>query len=150
MLRQECGRDVIQVQLTENYRCSASILNVGTTILKDNKLRIPKALQPCARWADNRELCPPPLLINCDTYRHEASTIADEIQHILETSSGNIKPSDIVILYRWFSVGKIKTYWPLKKELESRRIPYSIIREHPFWESAVGQDMIAYLSLIHI
>ena len=147
-LRRHCGRDTNQVQLVDNYRCSACILDIGRTILKDNELRVPKALQPCARWADNGQLCPPPLLIQCDTYRHEASTIADEIQHILETSCGNIKPSDIAILYRWFTQGKNKTYWCLKKELESRRIPYTIMREHPFWESAVGQDMIAYLQVM--
>ena len=114
-LRQQCGRDATEVQLTENYRCSACILDIGRTILNDNELRVPKALQPCARWANNRELCPPPLLIKCDTYTHEAATIADEIQHILQTSAASIKPSDIIILYRWFTVSKAKTYWPLKK-----------------------------------
>jgi len=74
--------------------------------------------------------------------------MADEIQHILETSSGNIKPEDIVVLYRWFSVRGIKTYWPLQKELELRRIPYTIVRQHPFWESAIGQDMTAYLQVM--
>ena len=39
MLQRQCGRDTNQVQLIENYRSSACILDIGRTILTDNELR---------------------------------------------------------------------------------------------------------------
>ncbi len=155
LLKEHCGRNTHVVQLTENYRSSRSILEVGHEALMQNKRRAPKQLLPRAKWAHDEDLCSPPLICVCGHPDDEACAIADEIELLLGRAAeaesalakGDIQPQEIAVLFRCFNFQAAKAHHPLTEELARRQIPFYVVRDKPLWERAFALDLLAYLHI---
>ena len=147
LLRERCGQ-LRTIQLTDNYRSTRSILDVGRYFLAQNTRRVGKELRAKAAWAEGL-YGSPPLLIECGHPKDEAVAIVEEMQKLQRTVDKEFlyEPTDFAVLFRCFRIGSTCTYQPLVAELTKRCIPHYVIRDEPFWERSFAQDLLAYLDL---
>ena len=147
LLRDQC-KQLHALQLTDNYRSTRPILEVGHFVLAPNVRRMSKTLRAKAAWADGPDNTPP-LLIECGHPEDEAKAIADEIEKLRQNKEKQLlyEPSDMAVLFRCFRFGADRTHQPLVKELTKRCIPYHVVRDDPLWERSFALDLLAYLDL---
>jgi DNA helicase-2/ATP-dependent DNA helicase PcrA len=122
-------------KLEQNYRSTKTILAAAGGVIRNNTERKIKNL-----WTEN-DSGEPVTYFTGVTERDEADFIALEIARL--TSSGGMKPSDVVIFYRVNAQSRV-----IEEALVRRRIPYYVVGGVRFYEQRDIKDLLAYLRVI--
>ena len=127
--------DVKLVKLEQNYRSSASILEVANHVIKNNQGQIPKNL-----WTENEE-GEKIKLIRTMTDNEEGKFVADAIQE--NKLRNHFYNNDFAILYRTNAQSR-----SFEESLRRTGIPYKIYGGLIFYQRKEIKDYIAYLRII--
>ena len=127
--------DVRLVKLEQNYRSSASILEVANHVIKNNQGQIPKNL-----WTENEE-GEKIKLVRTMTDNEEGKFIADAIQE--NKLRNHFYNNDFAILYRTNAQSR-----SFEESLRRTGIPYKIYGGLSFYQRKEIKDYIAYLRII--
>ena len=127
--------DVKLVKLEQNYRSSASILEVANHVIKNNKGQIPKEL-----WTEN-ESGEQIKLVRTMTDNDEGKFVADAIQE--NKLRNHFLNNDFAILYRTNAQSR-----SFEESLRRTGIPYKIYGGLSFYQRKEVKDFIAYLRII--
>ena len=127
--------DVKLVKLEQNYRSSASILEVANHVIKNNQGQIPKNL-----WTENEE-GEKIKLIRTMTDNEEGKFVADAIQE--NKLRNHFYNNDFAILYRTNAHSR-----SFEESLRRTGIPYKIYGGLSFYQRKEIKDYIAYLRII--
>lgn len=123
------------IKLEENYRCTASILNVANALIKHNFGRREKTLRAHKQGGDSVSLIAMP------GDAEEAEYIVTDIESIRRTSKKSWE--DFAILFRANTQGRI-----LEQTMREHKIPYRVIGAQSFFDRREVKDLIAYLNLM--
>jgi DNA helicase-2/ATP-dependent DNA helicase PcrA len=121
------------IKLEQNYRSTRTILEVASSVIRNNEMRKGKTLWTAEDGGDKVKL----FLV--DSAEAEAIAITERIEQ--NRLSGNLK--DVVILYRTNAQSR-----PFEEQLGRRRIPYQIVGGISFYQRKEIKDIVAYLKLI--
>ncbi len=127
--------DVKLVKLEQNYRSSASILEVANHVIKNNQGQIPKNL-----WTENEE-GEKIKLVRTMTDNEEGKFVADAIQE--NKLRNHLYNNDFAILYRTNAQSR-----SFEESLRRTGIPYKIYGGLSFYQRKEIKDYIAYLRII--
>ena len=127
--------DVKLVKLEQNYRSSASILEVANHVIKNNQGQIPKNL-----WTENEE-GEKIKLVRTMTDNEEGKFVADAIQE--NKLRNHFYNNDFAILYRTNAQSR-----SFEESLRRTDIPYKIYGGLSFYQRKEIKDYIAYLRII--
>lgn len=127
--------DVKLVKLEQNYRSSASILEVANHVIKNNQGQIPKNL-----WTEN-EVGEKIKLVRTMTDNEEGKFVADAIQE--NKLRNHFYNNDFAILYRTNAQSR-----SFEESLRRTGIPYKIYGGLSFYQRKEIKDYIAYLRII--
>ena len=127
--------DVKLVKLEQNYRSSASILEVANHVIKNNQGQIPKNL-----WTENEE-GEKIKLVRTMTDNEEGKFVADAIQE--NKLRNHFYNNDFAILYRTNAQSR-----SFEESLRRTGIPYKIYGGLSFYQRKEIKDYIAYLRII--
>ena len=126
--------DAEEVQLNENYRSSAPILEVANAVMDGARERLPRRLRAM------REGGAPPVL-------HEAYNESDEAEYVAQRlergmRDGSLRASEAAVLYRTNAQSRA-----VEESLLHRGIPYRVVGGARFYDRREVRDLIAYLRL---
>ena len=127
--------DVKLVKLEQNYRSSASILEVANHVIKNNQGQIPKNL-----WTEN-EVGEKIKLVRTMTDNEEGKFVADAIQE--NKLRNHFYNNDFAILYRTNAQSR-----SFEESLRRTGIPYKIYGGLSFYQRKEIKDYLAYLRII--
>jgi len=123
------------IKLEENYRSTATILEVANSIIANNTERIDKTLR-CNRGQGGK--------VNC----YEAQDEIDEAYYCAEeikrSKARDKRYSDHVVLYRTNSQSRA-----IEEILVRSHIPYVVVGGTRFYDRQEIKDMLAYMKLIY-
>ena len=119
-------------KLEQNYRSSANILGVASSVIRNNAKRMEKTI-----WTDN-EPGDKVTLLELDDEILEAAWVARRIRETVK-----FKPGETAIFYRTNSQSRV-----LEDELRRHRIPYLIVGGIRFYERKEVKDLLAYLRVL--
>ncbi|MGH7540710.1 MAG: ATP-dependent helicase, partial [Gemmatimonadota bacterium] len=120
------------VRLEENYRSTASILEVANAVIACNVDRKPKRLRT------EREGGEPIVVVRAADERREASWVAGTIERL----GGRAAYGDCAVLYRTNAQSRA-----FEEAFGRARIPYRIVGGVPFYQRREIRDVLAYLRL---
>jgi DNA helicase-2/ATP-dependent DNA helicase PcrA len=121
------------VRLEQNYRSTASILEVANAVIERNVDRKPKRLRT------EREHGDPIRVVRCGDERREASWVAGEIEAV----RGRYGFEGCAVLYRTNAQSRA-----FEEAFRRATVPYRIIGGVPFYDRREIKDILAYLRLI--
>jgi DNA helicase-2/ATP-dependent DNA helicase PcrA len=119
-------------KLEQNYRSSANILGVASSVIRNNKQRMDKTI-----WTAN-EPGEKIALMELDDEILEAAWVARRIRE-----QDKFKPGEIAVFYRTNAQSRV-----LEDELRRQRIPYLIVGGIRFYERKEVKDLMAYLRVL--
>jgi DNA helicase-2/ATP-dependent DNA helicase PcrA len=123
------------IKLEENYRSTATILDVANSIIANNSERIDKVLR-CNRGKGGKVQC------------FEAQDEIDEAYYVVEElkrlNARGRALKEVVILYRTNAQSRA-----LEEVLVRNHIPYIMVGGKRFYERQEIKDVLAYLKLIY-
>ena len=119
-------------KLEQNYRSSANILGVASSVIRNNKQRMEKTI-----WTAN-EPGEKIAMLELDDEIVEAAWVARRIKE-----QDSFKPGETAIFYRTNAQSRI-----LEDELRRQRIPYLIVGGIRFYERKEVKDLMAYLRVL--
>jgi DNA helicase-2/ATP-dependent DNA helicase PcrA len=120
------------VRLEQNYRSTASILQVANAVISCNIARKPKRLHT------EREAGDPILVVRTPNERREADWVAGQLGSL----ANRYGLGDCAVLYRTNAQSRA-----FEEALRKTRFPYRIVGGVPFYERREIKDVIAYLRL---
>jgi DNA helicase II / ATP-dependent DNA helicase PcrA len=123
------------ITLERNYRSTQAILEAANSVIRHNRARKPKDLVTA-----NGPGVPVRLVI-CETGRHEAETIAQQIREAV--ADGRRAYRDFAVFLRINALTRA-----LEAAFVSQRIPFQIVRGLAFYERKENKDVLAYLRLL--
>jgi len=123
------------IKLEENYRSTATILEVANSIIANNTERLEKVLR-C-----NRSEGAKGQVYEASDEIDEAYYVAEEIKRL---KARGRSLSDIVILYRTNAQSRA-----IEEILVREHIPYTLVGGTRFYERQEIKDVLAYLKLIY-
>lgn len=127
--------DARLIRLEENYRSTASILELANRLIRFNRTRHPKQLKPTGQAG-----APPRVIVHAD----EETEAVDTVFEIAETlRQGKLRPRDVAILFRTNEQPR-----PFEVELRKLRVPYVLVGGTSFFDRKEVQDVLAYLRLL--
>jgi DNA helicase II / ATP-dependent DNA helicase PcrA len=109
-------KDVIVVNLEENYRSSTWILKLSLAVIEQDSMRFAKTLLGTKSWGMQ------PVLRTLVDVHVEARWIAREIKRIIALTGGMVKERDITILVRTASLTR-----PIESGLASAGLRYRMV-----------------------
>lgn len=121
------------VRLVRNYRSTKSILDIANHLIKNNKQRHEKVLEP-GQFNDKESK---PEVFVYENEQEEAEEIMQQIHYFVREG---FEYSDIAILYRSNSQGGL-----LEGLLRQSKIPYSLTGGSAFFDRKEVKDVLAYL-----
>ena len=121
------------VRLVRNYRSTKSILDIANHLIKNNKQRHEKVLEP--GQLSEAELKPEVFVY--ENEQEEAEEIMQQIHYFVREG---FEYNDIAILYRSNSQGGL-----LEGLLRQAQIPYSLTGGSAFFDRKEVKDVLAYL-----
>jgi DNA helicase-2/ATP-dependent DNA helicase PcrA len=119
-------------KLEQNYRSTANILAVASSVIKNNRERMDKTI-----WTDN-EPGEKITLMELDDEMTEASWVSRRI-----LNDEVYGPGGTAIFYRTNAQSRL-----IEDELRRRQIPYLIVGGTRFYERKEVKDLLAYLRLL--
>jgi DNA helicase-2/ATP-dependent DNA helicase PcrA len=119
-------------KLEQNYRSTANILGVASSVIRNNSKRMEKTI-----WTANPD-GEKVTLLELDDEILEAAWVARRIRE-----ESKFKPGDTAIFYRTNSQSRV-----LEDELRRHRIPYLIVGGIRFYERKEVKDLLAYLRVL--
>lgn len=129
--------DTVVINLEENYRSCAAILNLAQDVIEQDTDRPDKKLKATHCYGTL------PVFRKLPNAYEEAMWIATEIKRIMAMTAGLVQYSDIAILLR-------SAFLSLKieKELTKDAIPYRMVGGHKFFERVEIRVLLGYLRSI--
>ena len=126
-------------KLEQNYRSTANILGVASSVIRNNKQRMEKTI-----WTAN-EPGEKINMLELDDEIMEAAWVARRIrdQDSLAPGAERFKPGETAIFYRTNAQSRI-----LEDEMRRQRIPYLIVGGIRFYERKEVKDLMAYLRVL--
>jgi DNA helicase-2/ATP-dependent DNA helicase PcrA len=122
-------------KLEQNYRSTANILSLASSVVKNNVLRTDKTLW--TRKADGERI----QVFECADDREEARIIAQTIKTRIRKEKR--KFSDFAILYRTNAQSRV-----LEDALRLQTLPYVIVGGLRFYERKEIKDILAYMKAV--
>lgn len=122
------------VNLSENYRSHANILDAANALISNNTLRYEKQLKT------NLGPGPKIKIYRADTDRMEADFVTKQI---LQHYDQGVPLKDMVVFYRTNAQSRV-----FEDRLLNRRIPYVIIGGLSFYQRREIKDILAWLRII--
>ncbi len=122
-------------KLEQNYRSTPNILQVASSVVKNNVMRKDKTL-----WTNKTEGDPVHVL-ECTDDREEARLIAHTIKEHIRKHKRAF--SDFAILYRTNAQSRV-----LEDALRHQTVPYVIVGGLRFYERKEIKDILAYLKVL--
>ncbi|MBS3791218.1 UvrD-helicase domain-containing protein [Candidatus Bipolaricaulota bacterium] len=122
------------VHLSKNYRSKKPILRAANAIIKNNKLRKQKKMEP--ERGEGKSLA----VYNASDEEDEAEFLVRQIKRLRENG---VELGEISVLYRVNPLSR-----GIEKKLVKRNIPYEIVRGTRFYERKEVKDVLAYLRVI--
>ena len=119
-------------KLEQNYRSTANILAVASSVIRNNRERMDKTI-----WTEN-EPGEKITLMELDDEMAEATWVARRIQ-----ADEVYGPGGTAVFYRTNAQSRL-----LEDELRRRQIPYLIVGGTRFYERKEVKDLLAYLRLV--
>ena len=116
-------------KLEQNYRSTANILGVASSVIRNNKNRMDKTI-----WTSN-EAGSKITMLELDDEILEAAWVARRIRE-----DDRFKPGDTAVFYRTNAQSRV-----MEDELRRQRIPYLIVGGIRFYERKEVKDLMAYL-----
>lgn len=123
------------VELVDNYRSTASIIEVANNLIKFNQTRHEKEL--CAARPGGL----PPKIVQYANETKEAAETVLEIRNRMEQDGR--EPRDFAILFRTKEQPRA-----FETELRKHKLPYVLIGGMSFFDRKEVQDVVAYLRLL--
>ncbi len=127
--------DARTVRLEMNYRSTSAILELANCLIKYNRVRHDKTLQP-ARPGGER-----PRIMQYEDEAKEASETIADIRSKLKRPG--MEPRDIAILFRTNEQPRV-----FEQELRKAKLPYVILGSQSFFDRKEVRDLLAYLKAI--
>lgn len=128
-------KDARLVKLEENYRSTATILEVANSIIVNNTERMEKVLR-CNRGQGGKVKC------------YAASDEIDEaffvVEELKRLAAREIKLSDSCLLYRTNSMSRA-----IEEVLVRSHVPYTMVGSTRFYDRMEIKDVVAYLKLVY-
>lgn len=128
--------DTKVVMLTQNYRCSANILEAANKVIEKGKGRYAKKL-----WTQSESGSKLQLAVQ-ETEDQEAHFVVDHLYKLKHEFDLSWK--DISIMYRTNAQSRA-----FEEQLRNDRIPYKLVGGQTFFERKEIRDLIAYLRIIN-
>ncbi len=127
--------DTRVIKLEQNYRSTATILNVAHNVISRNVERKDKKL-----WTE-LESGSQVVVYAAETENREAQFVADEIDRLHRQ---NLHYRDIAVFYRTNAQSRA-----LEQQFLQTRVPYTIIGGLKFYERKEIKDILAYLRFLY-
>ncbi|GAB4539798.1 MAG: UvrD-helicase domain-containing protein [Anaerolineae bacterium] len=124
------------ILLEQNYRSTATILEVAKHIIRKNEHRVDKDL---FTW---RGQGVPVQVIEAFDEQEEARFVVDEIARL--EAEAQLSPGQCAVMYRTNAQSRV-----LEEEFIRRGMKYRLVRGTRFYERKEVKDAIAYLRVIH-
>jgi len=124
------------VKLEENYRSTATILEVANQLIELNTERIDKVLRPTRGQGD------PIYCHRCDNEQDEAYFVVDRVRQFLRQNP-ELSGGDFAVLYRTNAQSR-----PLEDAFIKFNIPYKVVGGLRFYDRKEVKDVLAYLRLL--
>ncbi len=122
--------------LEQNYRSTAKILEVASSVIAENRAR--KGIK---LWTEN-EPGEPVCLIEAYNEQEEAQMVVRETERL--TGSKKFRLNDIAVMYRTNAQSRA-----LEEAFIRYGMPYKLVAGTRFYERREVKDLIAYFRLIH-
>ncbi|MEO6097363.1 MAG: UvrD-helicase domain-containing protein [Fibrobacteria bacterium] len=119
-------------KLEQNYRSTANILGVASSVIRNNKHRMEKTI-----WTSN-EAGGKITVLDMDDEILEAAWVARRIKE-----DDRFKPGETAVFYRTNAQSRI-----MEDELRRARVPYLIVGGIRFYERKEVKDLMSYLRVI--
>jgi DNA helicase-2/ATP-dependent DNA helicase PcrA len=119
-------------KLEQNYRSTANILGVASSVIRNNKNRMEKTI-----WTSN-EAGGKITVLDMDDEILEAAWVARRIKE-----DDRFKPGETAVFYRTNAQSRI-----MEDELRRARVPYLIVGGIRFYERKEVKDLMSYLRVI--
>ncbi|MGI6423240.1 MAG: ATP-dependent helicase [Candidatus Dojkabacteria bacterium] len=127
--------DVKVVKLEQNYRSSANVISAATAVIKQNNLRVEKALWTEKSSGENI------VVYQAIDQDEEAQFVVDEINRFRREGA---TLSDIAVLYRTNYQSRA-----IEEAFLKNGIPYKLVGGFRFYERKEVKDILSYLKFIY-
>jgi DNA helicase II / ATP-dependent DNA helicase PcrA len=122
-------------RLEQNYRSTKFILKAADSVIRNNRMRIPKTL-----WTENGD-GEPVHILQCENEQDEGQRVARLIEEELHRAKRDF--NHFVVLYRTNAQSR-----SIEDGLRRSGIPYTIVGGVEFYKRKEIKDVIAYLRII--
>ncbi len=126
--------DAKVVHLSKNYRSKKPILRAANAIIKNNKLRKQKKMEPERGEGESITV------YNASDEEDEAEFLVSQINKLRKNG---VKLGEIAVLYRVNPLSR-----GIEKKLVKNNVPYEIVRGTRFYERREVKDVLAYLRVV--
>lgn len=134
---QEVYPHTIVINLEENYRSSAAILNCSLGVIEQDKARPQKGITP------THEVGISPVLRQLPSPDAEARWIAQEVLRLRAVTGNLFNFDDIAVLVRSGGLAR-----EIETQMTQKRIPYRLLAGIKFFERAEVKPVLDYLRVI--
>lgn len=127
-------RDIVQMYLNTNYRCSSEIVAGARSLIEYNKVRFAKDIRPCGMCSGRIKVC------KMADIEEEALYLSKEVRELI---ADGIKPEEIAVISRTNIISNIY-YTRLNSDGVACR---TLTAVHNIYDSWLMQDIAAYMRL---
>ncbi len=127
-------RDIVQMYLNTNYRCSSEIVAGARSLIEYNKVRFAKDIRSCGMCSGRIKVC------KMADIEEEALYLSKEVRELI---ADGIKPEEIAVISRTNIISNIY-YTRLNSDGVACR---TLTAVHNIYDSWLMQDIAAYMRL---
>lgn len=127
-------RDIVQMYLNTNYRCSSEIVAGACSLIEYNKVRFAKDIRSCGMCSGRIKMC------KMADIEEEALYLSKEVRELI---ADGIKPEEIAVISRTNIISNIY-YTRLNSDGVACR---TLTAVHNIYDSWLMQDIAAYMRL---
>lgn len=127
-------RDIVQMYLNTNYRCSSEIVAGARSLIEYNKVRFAKDIRSCGMCSGRIKVC------QMADIEEEALYLSKEVRELI---ADGIKPEEIAVISRTNIISNIY-YTRLNSDGVACR---TLTAVHNIYDSWLMQDIAAYMRL---
>lgn len=130
-------RDIVQMYLNTNYRCSSEIVAGARSLIEYNKVRFAKDIRSCGMCSGRIKVC------KMADIEEEALYLSKEVRELI---ADGIKPEEIAVISRTNIISNIY-YTRLNSDGVACR---TLTAVHNIYDSWLMQDIAAYMRLSQV